>query len=144
VYYVEDLVRGQWSAGQREAIIKQTAQTDAESYGVYGVRVFIEQEPGSGGKESAENTIRNLAGFIIQADRPTGNKVLRAEPFAAQAETGNVKVLASTWTSGYIDRLVSFPFGVKDDVDATSGAFNKLALGGMMQRGTNPLTGYRG
>jgi hypothetical protein len=27
--------------------------------------VVVEQEPGSGGKESAENTIRNLAGFKV-------------------------------------------------------------------------------
>lgn len=145
VFYVEDLVRGQWSAHQRETIIKQTAQIDAKRHGSYGVQTYIEQEPGSGGKESAQNTIKNLVGFQIQADRPTGNKELRANPFAAQAEALNVKIKNAKWTAGYLDRLTSFPFGTyKDDVDATSGAFNKVALEGTLQTGINPLSGYRG
>jgi phage terminase large subunit-like protein len=48
------------------------------------VNIFIEQEPGSGGKESADATIRRLAGCVVHADRPTGD-MTRAEPFAAQA-----------------------------------------------------------
>jgi hypothetical protein len=36
--------------------------------------VGVEQEPGSGGKESAESTIRNLIGFRCFADRVTGSK----------------------------------------------------------------------
>jgi hypothetical protein len=43
---------------------------------------------GFGGKESAENTIRNLAGFVVYADRPTGNKDTRMEPFAAPSGSG--------------------------------------------------------
>jgi hypothetical protein len=35
--------------------------------------VVIEQEPGSGGKESAENTIRMLAGMKVTADKVTGS-----------------------------------------------------------------------
>ena len=42
--------------------------------------VGVEQEPGSGGKESAESTIRNLRGFKVYADKVTGSKEIRAEP----------------------------------------------------------------
>jgi predicted phage terminase large subunit-like protein len=109
-FYVNDLVRGQWSAGA----------------------VWIEQEPGSGGKESAENTIRNLAGFKVFADKVTGDKVSRAEPFAAQCEGGNVKLRKASWNRGYLDRITAFPHGTyADDVDASSGAFNKLVRGGL-------------
>jgi hypothetical protein len=47
--------------------------------------IVIEQEPGSGGKESAEATIRNLAGHICIADKPGAgrSKEVRAEPFCA-------------------------------------------------------------
>lgn len=145
VYYIEDLVRGQWSAGRREAIIKQTAQLDAAAYGKLRVLIWVEQEPGSGGKESAEATIINLAGFTIKADRPTGDKVLRARPLAAQAEIGNVKVKNAPWAREYIDRMAAFPFGTyKDDTDASSGAFNKLAANQTLTTGANPLAGYRG
>ena len=34
--------------------------------------VGVEQEPGSGGKESAESTIGNLRGFKVYADKVTG------------------------------------------------------------------------
>lgn len=145
IYYIEDLVRGQWSAARREAIIKQTADLDAVAYGKLRVEIWVEQEPGSGGKESAEATIANLAGFIIKADRPTGDKVLRARPLAAAAEVGNVKVKNASWTRDYLDRMGAFPYGTyKDDADATSGGFNKLATNQTLTAGANPLAGYRG
>ena len=145
IYYIEDLVRGQWSAARREAIIKQTAELDAAAYGKLRVEIWVEREPGSGGKESAEATITNLAGFIIKADRPTGDKVLRARPLAAAAEVGNVKVKNASWARDYLDRMGAFPYGTyKDDADATSGAFNKLATNQTLTAGANPLAGYRG
>lgn len=145
IYYIEDLVRGQWSAGRRETIIKQTAELDAAAYGKMEVSVWVEQEPGSGGLESAQATIANLAGFIIKADRPTGDKVLRARPLAAQAEAGNVKIKNAPWAREYLDRMTAFPFGTyKDDTDATSGAFNKLAQNQALTAGVNPLANYRG
>lgn len=143
VYYVEDLVRGQWSAFERETIIRQTAQMDRQKYGP--VETYIEQEPGSGGKESAENTIKNLAGFVVIADRPTGDKTTRARPLAAQSEAANVRIANADWTPGYMERLTAFPYGTyRDDVDATSGAFNKLTDSNTVMMATNPLTGYRG
>ena len=36
--------------------------------------VGVEQEPGSGGKESAESTIRNLRGFKVYADKVRGRR----------------------------------------------------------------------
>lgn len=130
LYYVLDVVRGQWSSGERETTIKQTAQVDKAKWG--NVQTWIEQEPGSGGKESAENTIRNLTGFAVFADRVSGSKEVRAEPFAAQAEAGNVKLLDGTWNYQYLEELTAFPNSVyKDQVDGSSGSFNKLATGGV-------------
>ena len=57
-------VRGQWSALKREQVILETAELDGPD-----VHIWVEQEPGSGGKESAEATIRMLAGYIAHADR---------------------------------------------------------------------------
>ena len=133
---IEDIVRDQWSAGRREAAIKQTAELDGVN-----VRIWIEQEPGSGGKESAENTIRNLAGFTIKAEPVTGSKETRAEPFAAYVESGNVSVLRKPWNKEYLDEMRLFPNGkYKDQIDASSGAFNKLTLG---HRTTGLLDFYR-
>lgn len=124
-YCVEDVVRGQWSALEREQVIKYTAQADENRYG--DVTIWQEQEPGSGGKESAENTVRNLAGFDIRTERVTGDKATRAGPFAAQCEAGNVTMVEAPWNIPYLDELASFPFGkYKDQIDSSSGAFNKL------------------
>jgi predicted phage terminase large subunit-like protein len=127
ITYIVDVVRGQWGTGDREATIRQTTELDKARGHVV---TWIEQEPGSGGKESAEATIRNLAGFAVYADRVTGSKEIRAEPLAAQAMAGNVKIVRGPWNAGFIDELTSFPSGVRrDQVDAASGAFNKLAIG---------------
>jgi predicted phage terminase large subunit-like protein len=129
-YIVEDVVRGQWSALEREQRLRQAAETD-RAVCPAGYKIWVEQEPGSGGKESAENTIRNLAGFSVKADKVSGqgSKETRAEPFAAQVQGGNVALKAAAWNRDFMDELESFPSGkFKDQVDAASGAFNKLAL----------------
>lgn len=131
VFYVEDVIRGKWTALDREDIIKQTAQADDARFGQ--VPVWVEQEPGSSGLESAESTIRNLAGHVIEAEAVTGDKESRARPMAAQAQAKNVKLVAGAWNSEYLDELVRFPTGAHDDqVDASSGAFNKLLTPGWL------------
>ncbi len=124
-WYVEDVVRGQWSSLERETVIRRTTEQDYDRYGQ--VEVWLEQEPGSGGRDSAEFTIRNLAGFTAYAERASGTKEIRAEPFAAQCEAGNVKLVRGDWNESYLDELTVFPNGLHDDqVDASSGAFNRL------------------
>ncbi len=123
LWYVLDVVKGQWAAARREPIIRQTAEMDG-----HDVEIWIEQEPGSGGKESAESTVKNLAGFVIKAERATGDKEVRAEPYAVQVEAGNIKVLRGEWNQEFIDEHKSFPNGkFKDQIDAVGGGFNKLA-----------------
>lgn len=123
--WVLDVVRGQWDSFDREQILKQTAKMDGVSTSVY-----VEQEPGSGGKESAENTIKSLIGFKVYADRPTGDKETRAEPFAVQVNGANVKMLKAAWNKVYLDELMYWPASkYKDQVDASSGAFAKVIKG---------------
>jgi phage terminase large subunit-like protein len=57
-YLIEHVMRGRWSALEREEKLKALCQADQQVCPDY--RVWIEQEPGSGGKESVEATIRNL------------------------------------------------------------------------------------
>jgi hypothetical protein len=64
-FVIERIVGGHWAALEREKMIKQCVEHDYLNMGrdrkVY--QIVVEQEPGSGGKESAEATIRNLAGL---------------------------------------------------------------------------------
>jgi predicted phage terminase large subunit-like protein len=121
-WIVENVKRGRWSSHERERIIKITADADGP-----GVEIWIEQEPGSGGKESAEGTIRNLAGFVVRAERPTGDKTFRADPYSVQVNNGAFLIVNADWNRDYIEEHRFFPFSTyKDQVDATAGAFNKL------------------
>jgi predicted phage terminase large subunit-like protein len=121
-HIVMDVIRGQWSAEKRERIIRQTAEADGTN-----VKVYVEQEPGSGGKESAEATIRNLVGFSVYRDLPSGDKVYRADPYSVQVNNGNVWLLRGDWNKDFIGEHRYFPFSTnKDQVDAASAGFAKL------------------
>lgn len=131
---VANIVRGQWSSGNRETIIKQTAESDRAAG--LDVETWIEQEPGSGGKESAENTVLNLGGFTVHCERVTGAKVVRAGPFSSQAEAGNVDLIADlgpvvdgqSALENFLVEAQNFDgvSGFSDQIDAASGGFNKL------------------
>ena len=89
----------------------------------------------SSGKEGAESTIRNLAGFVAFAERPTGDKAFRADPVSVQVNNGNVLLLAGIWHRAFLDELRFFPFSsFKDQTDAFSGAFSKLTQKKFAQR----------
>lgn len=125
---------------EREKLIKQTAILDKQRYG--HVEIWTEQEPGSGGKESAEATIRNLVGFVCKADRVTGSKEIRAEPLASQASVGNVFLMEGAWNSQFIDEAEVFPAGkTRDMIDAAGGAFNKLYVSKVKALDPNRLPG---
>lgn len=124
-FVISNVYRKQVAALDREKAIRQAAELDKALWG--NVHTWVEQEPGSGGKESAESTIRNLAGFTVKADRVTGDKETRAEPYAAQVQGRNVGVVSEEWTRAFLDEHEHFPFGkYKDQVDAAAGAFMKL------------------
>lgn len=122
-FYIEDVTEGKWSARQREEVIQQVAKSDGPD-----VDIWVEQEPGSGGKESAESTILNLPGFYVRADRVTGAKVARARPMSAQAEAGNVILIEGEWNESFLKQAHRFEEDANmiDAADAAVGAFNQL------------------
>jgi predicted phage terminase large subunit-like protein len=126
-YWVLDVRRDRLGPQGVRAFIRQTAQADGP-----GVRVRLEREGGASGKLAADSIVReDLAGFAALAVKPKGNKQERAEPFAAQVEAGNVRLVNGEWVRPWLDELRAFPTGKHDDmVDATSGAFAELAAGG--------------
>ncbi len=128
-YWILDIVRGQWDTGERERQIMAAAKRDGKRSGTF---IGIEQEPGSGGKESAENTSRALskAGFIVRVDRPTGDsgdKTARAEPVSVIVNQGMVRIVKGHFLDDFLDEMHHFPHSsCKDQIDALSGAFSLL------------------
>lgn len=147
-YYIEDVIYGQWSPYERNKIIKDTAKLDAGRYvvpdprnprlpidhqeGWNEVTIWVEQEPGSGGKESADISITDLSGFPVQSDPPHTNKDARLMPFATQLQAGHVYLVRANWNEPFIDELTAVPKGMfRDMADASAGAFNKVEVGGI-------------
>ena len=129
--WILDVVRGRWDAHEREQVILNTARMDGKN-----VRVGVEQEPGSGGKESAQNTLRNLSGFRVTIDRPIGDKLLRSIPFASQMNGGNVYMVKAAWNRDFLEEMAYFPnSSFKDQADASSAAFALISKGNVIVGG---------
>lgn len=122
VFYIEHVVRFRGSPHFVEQKVMEYAQKDGRS-----TLIHIPQDPGQAGKSQAEYYIRKFAGWKIKALRMSGDKIVRATPFAAQVEGHNVKIVKAGWNEAYFEELETFPLGVNDDqVDASSDAFNAL------------------
>ena len=124
-FYVEDVIRFRGSPHEVEQAILNTAAQDRARYGE--VMIHLSQDPGQAGKSQVAYLTRALAGHDVHSERETGKKSVRAAPFAAQAEAGNVRLVAAIWNEAFLAELEVFPSGSHDDqVDAASGAFDML------------------
>lgn len=127
-FYVEDVEFFQHSAGKRDEKIRRTADNDRRKYGHNPPKIWGEQEPGAAGKDEAAAFVRRLNGHPAYTEPTTGDKETAAEPFAAQAEAGNVKLVRGPWVSRFLEEARTFPRGKYDDVlESVFRAFNKLA-----------------
>lgn len=121
-YLVADVARFQKGPDQRDRAIKATAERDGR-----GTKVSIPQDPGQAGKTQVLSFARLLAGYPLHTSPETGDKLTRAEPFAAQVNVGNVLMLRGEWNDALVAELRMFPNGAFDDqVDAASRAFSVL------------------
>lgn len=132
-FWVLHVIRERLDSFARERLIKRMAFRDGHS-----VEIVVEQEPGSGGKESAVGTAVRLKGYRVKIIPARGSKEIRADEFSVQVNAHNVWLPAdqrqglewSGWAAAYIDELRHFPFGTYlDQVDASSAGFSVLARG---------------
>ncbi len=121
-YIIGDMKRGQLSAAKVEALIRKTAVNDGRA-----VKGSIPQDPGQAGKAQVASLLKLVAGYTYTSSPESGDKVSRAEPFAAQVEVGNVKMVRGDWNKELLDEMRLFPGSkFKDQVDAISRAFSEL------------------
>jgi predicted phage terminase large subunit-like protein len=121
--YILDVKRGRGTPQTVQSLVLGTALNDGR-----GVPVWMEQEPGSAGKAVISHYLRLLTGYVFKGERSTGSKTDRAQPLAALAEGGAVKLVKGIWNADLLDELESFPFGKHDDqTDALSLGLAKLA-----------------
>jgi len=121
-FLIADMVRVQEGPDTRDAIMLNTAKRDT-----FQVKVDIPQDPGQAGKTQVAYLTRQFAGFNIVSSPESGDKVTRAEPFAAQVNVGNVLMLRGPWNDALLDEMRMFPNGAYDDqIDSLSRAFAGL------------------
>lgn len=123
-FVIGHIVRGQYDADVRDSVLRETANADGRQ-----VKISLPQDPGAAGKAQVLYLTKQLAGFSVTSSPETGDKITRAEPFAAQVNVGNVLLLDDgTWDSkALIAEMRLFPNGKHDDqIDALSRAFNEL------------------
>lgn len=119
---VADVARLQGSPDQVERAVVTTASRDGTS-----CEIHIPQDPGQAGVAQIQYLTSKLSGYNVKSSPETGDKVTRAEPFAAQVNVGNVALVKGSWNSAYLEELRTFPNGAHDDqVDASSRAFAAL------------------
>ncbi len=137
IYYIIDVNRFRGSPHDVDRAIETSADQDVAVCGEANVRFRLPQDPGQAGKSQKGSHAQLLAGHTFRILPATGDKTVRAQPLASQAEAGNVKLLRAPWNATFLDELAAFPNAAHDDqVDAASDAFAELVatanMGGMV------------
>jgi predicted phage terminase large subunit-like protein len=121
-WYVGHSWRERIDAGVLVDNIKLMTKSDGT-----GVEVDFPQDPGQAGKQQAIYIAKELAGYPVSYSTETGDKATRATPFSSQVNAGNVSLVIGDWNAAYVEELRGFPgAAIKDQVDASSRAFNKI------------------
>jgi predicted phage terminase large subunit-like protein len=121
-YYIGDITRFQEGPDGVQRGIKGAAVRDGTR-----CKVSIPQDPGQAGKSQVLSFVRLLEGYTVKTSPESGDKVTRAEPFAAQVNVGNVSMLRAPWNDALIAEMRVFPNGAHDDqVDGLSRAFSEF------------------
>lgn len=122
-FFIDDVQRGQFSAGAVRDLILQTAESDGVE-----CKIVLPKDPGQAGVAQIDDLTAMLAGFNVKAEPQSGSKETRAEPLAGHIAHGHVSVRKAVWTKTFIEELRFFPRGrFVDQADAASSAFNALA-----------------
>jgi predicted phage terminase large subunit-like protein len=121
-FYIIDVQRFQERPGVVREKIKAISAADGSE-----VIITIPKDPAQAGIDQVEAYARALAGHILRPRAPTGDKELRATPFATVVDLNQVRMLKGPWNEKFIAELRTFPSGANDDqVDAIADAFNEL------------------
>jgi predicted phage terminase large subunit-like protein len=121
-FVIEHVKRLRGTPDEVEGAVLETARADGP-----GVKIALPRDPGQAGLAQVMALTRLLAGFVIVSSPESGSKEVRARPFAAQVNNGNVSLAEGGWVAAYKDELRAFPHGKYDDqVDASSRAFMEL------------------
>ena len=126
VIYIGHVLRDRQDPGGVETMVKNTASQDGKQ-----VRIFIPQDPGQAGKFQVHNYVTKvIPGYAVSSAVMSENKRDRADPLAAQAKVGNVKLYRAIWNDDFLEEITGFPAASHDDqVDAAASGYELLSSG---------------
>lgn len=125
-WIIADIARLQGGPEDVEAAVKSAAVRDGTS-----CIISIPQDPGQAGKAQAKRFSAMLGGWTVNVSPESGDKVTRAQPFAAQVNVGNVCMLKAPWNDTLVSEMRLFPNATHDDqIDACSRSFVEITQGG--------------
>ena len=124
--YIRDLQHFQKSPYNTELMVSACADTDG-----HGVQIRMEQEPGSSGVTVIDSYKKLLSGYSFDGEKATGPIQVRAGPFLAACEAGNVIMVRGDWNQALIDEINAFDDNAEHDDIVVSLAlgYNKLVKG---------------
>lgn len=122
-YVIEDANQFRSTPEKVRANMRAVAARDG-----FEPRIRIPQDPGQAGVSQAQDLVAMLPGHNVKVSRPTGDKVARAEPVAAQLNVGLIGCMEGCYEL-VKGQLLPFPGAPHDDlVDALSEAYAELAI----------------
>lgn len=136
--WVLDVVRGQWGTFERNEQMRKAWNAARERFGdrVPVPQIWHQQDPAGAGLDSARATNVALAGLPAHFELLSGDKEVRADPWATALEGDNVVLLLGIWNQPFIEEHIPFPKGRYDDqVDAASACYTRLTLRGARKEG---------
>lgn len=128
--YILDVKRKQLSPKGVESLVQSTTEQDIRRFKRF-TETVIEQEPGSAGKaviEHYQSVV--LKGNICKGIKPSGPKQIRANPYLAAFEAGEIFLVKAAWNDPFVEEHLIFPTdgnnGHDDIVDSCSQGYNYI------------------
>lgn len=118
IVYIDDVIRGQWEARQRNDTILAAAMADGSD-----VRIGIEAFAGYKDAYTEMADVMRGVRTVVKCQL-AGDKVSKAGPLEPAFEAGNVYIRRAPWNREFLEECVQFPGGKHDDqVDAMAVAY---------------------
>jgi predicted phage terminase large subunit-like protein len=118
IAYIWDCRGGQLEPDPMEALIIATTEEDGRD-----CAQSIPRDPAAGAVLAAKLS-KELHGYVFEFTPEKGDKSRRAQPLAAAAQAGNVRLVRGPWIAEFVRQATNFPNGKHDDkIDAASRAY---------------------
>jgi predicted phage terminase large subunit-like protein len=133
-FVIHDIVHGKMEYPDLRKKIIETAQRDGSD-----TVICVEEAGQQRGFIDDLKRLDELRPYTIMAQKPEGDKLNRAMPWASRAQLGNVLVCRGMWNKDFFDECNDFTADdshVHDDqIDAVSGAYQMLCSGAFVLPG---------